>query len=116
MDKKINFVISDGMEFYAHEVSINYTPLQFMFDFKTVTPRVDPRSKEDTVISIKHNVIMTDVYHAKRFHQILGNVLKNYEKDFGKINEPNVLKRFKKNKSKESDNENQKQNKETYFG
>ena len=114
MDKKINFNISDGMEFYAHEASINYTPLQFIFDFKTITPRIDPRSKEDTIINIRHNVVMANAYHAKKLHKLLGEVIKRYEKDFGKIKEPNVLKRLRKNRKDQANDK--KIEKQSYFG
>ena len=52
--KKINISINEGMEFFAHELSVNFNPTQFIFDFKCITPRVDPRSKEVPHLNIKH--------------------------------------------------------------
>lgn len=100
--------ISDhGADFFAHEASINFNPTQFIFDFKCITPRVDPRAKESTVINLKHNVIMLDVYHAKRFFELLGDVIGNYEKEFSKIDKPKEIvamekknKKFQKNVTK----------------
>lgn len=99
--QKINMNISDhGADFFAHEASINFNPTQFIFDFKCITPRVDPRSKEGTVINLKHNVIMLEVYHVKRFHELLGEVIKNYETEFGKIEKPKELKVVEKRNKK----------------
>lgn len=100
-EKNVNMNIVDGDAFFAHEVSVNFNPMQFIFDFKCVTPRVDPRSKENIVLNMKHNVIMIDPYHAKRINTLLGEMIKKYEKDFGKIDKPKQLVNYeKKNKSK----------------
>ena len=66
MEKNVNMTITDGEAFFAHELSVNFNPMQFILDFKCVTPRVDPRSKESIVLNMKHNVIMVDPFHAKR--------------------------------------------------
>ena len=106
-DEKINLNINEGDAFYAHELSINFNPLQFVFDFKSVTPRVDPRSRDRASIVMKHNVVLVDPYHAKRVHSLLGDVLKKYEKEFGNIEKPKSLQlaekknKKQKNKSKE---------------
>jgi len=60
MEEKVNLNISDGDVFFAHELSINFNPMQFIFDFKSITPRVDPRSQTKASISLKHNVVMVD--------------------------------------------------------
>ena len=108
-DEKVNMNISDGEAFFAHELSINFNPLQFVLDFKSVTPRVDPRSKDRASISLKHNVVLVDPYHAKKVHALLGTVVKRYEKEFGKIEKPKALKALeKKNKKETKDNEDEK--------
>jgi len=101
-EEKINLNINEGDAFYAHELSINFNPLQFVFDFKSVTPRVDPRSKDRASIVLKHNVILTDPYHAKRVYELLGNVIKKYEKEFGKIEKPKPLQVVEKKSKKEA--------------
>ncbi len=101
-EQKINLHIDDGDAFYAHELSINFNPMQFVFDFKSVTPRVDPRSKERASIVLKHNVVLVDPYHAKKVYELLGEVIKKYEKEFGKIEKPKVLKKLEKKSKKES--------------
>lgn len=107
--EKINLNINEGDAFYAHELSINFNPLQFVFDFKSVTPRVDPRSRDRASIVLKHNVILTEPYHAKRIYDLLGGVIKKYEKEFGKIEKPAALKvaekKSKKIQSKVKDQE-----------
>jgi len=102
--QKINMNIGDfAPDFFAHEASINFNPTQFIFDFKCITPRVDPRAKESPVINLKHSIIMLDSYHAKRFYELLGEVVKRYEKDYGKIEKPKqVVIAEKKNKKTES--------------
>jgi uncharacterized protein DUF3467 len=100
--QKINMNISDlSSDFYAHEASINFNPTQFIFDFKCVTPRIDPRIKENTVLNLKHNIVMVDSYHAKRFHELLGEIIANYEKEFGKIEKPKQM-QIIENKNKRS--------------
>ena len=91
MKKNINFNIKDGDAFYAHEMSINFNPMQFIFDFKCITPRIDIRSKDSNVISITHNVILIDPYQAKQLHKVLGDAIKKYEKEFSKIEKPKQL-------------------------
>ncbi len=112
-EEKINLNINEGDAFYAHELSINFNPLQFVFDFKSVTPRVDPRSKDRASIVLKHNVILVDPYHAKRAYELLGNVLKKYEKEFGKIEKPKPLQAVEKKNKKEAKNLSSKEKIET---
>ncbi|MEA3430795.1 MAG: DUF3467 domain-containing protein [Nanoarchaeota archaeon] len=98
--KRINLSINDGNAFFAHEVSINFNPLQFILDFKNVTPRIDPRSKERNTLCMVHNVVMIDPFHAKQVHDLLGEVVKKYEKEFGKIEKPKALKKLEKKAKK----------------
>ena len=116
-EKKINFGIQDGDTFFAHEVSANFNPTQFVLDFKNITPRVDPRSNEGPVVSIKHNVILMDVYHTKKFVEFLNNRLKDYEKEFGKIETPNAVKVIEKKRKAEAKDKNKESvDVPTYFG
>jgi hypothetical protein len=94
--KNINVSVNEGDAFFCHELSLNYNPLQFILDFKSVTPRVDVRSKDAPVISIKHNVVMLDPYHTKRFVELLSKVVNDYEKDFGKITKPKAVEKMEK--------------------
>ncbi|MDA1197201.1 MAG: DUF3467 domain-containing protein [Nanoarchaeota archaeon] len=112
-NEKINMNINDGDAFYAHELSINFNPLQFVLDFKSVTPRVDPRSNNQASIYMKHNVILVDPYHAKRVYELLGTVLKKYEKEFGKIEKPSALKVLEMKSKKEAAKINKKEKIET---
>lgn len=107
--KKINLGINDGVEFFAHEMSINFNPTQFIFDFKCITPRNDPRSKETPYISIKHNVVMVNAHHAKQIHELLGKVISDYEKKLGKIDTPKAVKKSKKEEKKSKDDKTTKE-------
>jgi hypothetical protein len=95
-EKKINVSIADGDEFFAHEVTINFNPSQFIFDFKCITPRSDPRNQQGPTLAIKHNTVMLDIYHAKKFHQLMTDVIGKYEKDFGKIEKPKAIEKAEK--------------------
>ncbi|MBW3003116.1 DUF3467 domain-containing protein [Candidatus Woesearchaeota archaeon] len=117
--KKINLSITDGDAFFAHELSINFNPMQFIFDFKNVTPRIDPRSRERNTLCMVHNVIMTDPYHAKQILELLKTVVERYEKEFGKIDKPKALKSLEKKVKKDvKNNEEKKTTRETphYLG
>ena len=116
--KNLNVSVNEGDAFFCHELSLNYNPLQFVFDFKCVTPRVDLRSKERPVVNIKHNVVMLDPYHAKRMLGLLSKVVDDYEKDFGKISKPKAVEKMeKKMKKKESMHDTKKTiASPTYFG
>jgi hypothetical protein len=116
MEEKVNLNIGDGDAFYAHELSINFNPMQFIFDFKSITPRVDPRSQTRASIALKHNVVMVDPYHAKRIFNLLETTIKKYEKEFGTIEEPKALKALKKKKSKEGSSSKIQDNIPSYFG
>ena len=114
-EDKINMSISDGEPFFGHELSINFNPMQFIFDFKCVTPRVDPRSQTSATIALKHNVVMVDPYHAKKIHQLLSNVIKKYETEFGKIEKPKAVAAFEK-KHKNKETKEAKTESPAYFG
>lgn len=97
--EQISLSINDGEPFFAHEMSVNYTPTQITLDFKCITPRNDPRSKKASFL-LKHNVIMLEPWHAKSVIEVLGNVIKKYESDFGKITKPKAIDTAEKKQSK----------------
>jgi len=99
-EKKINLSISEGSEFFAHEVTINFNPTQFIMDFKCITPRSYPRSQEGPTIAMKHNIVMLDAYHAKKFNELMGKILAQYEKEFGKIKKPKSIEIAEKKRPK----------------
>ncbi|MBI4146699.1 DUF3467 domain-containing protein [Candidatus Woesearchaeota archaeon] len=96
--EQINLNIHEGEPFFAHEVTVNFTPTQLTMDFKCITPRSDPRSKKPN-FQLKHNVVMLDPWHAKALISVLSNVVQKYEQEFGKIQKPkSLLKAEKKQK------------------
>ena len=115
-ERKVNFSINDGDVFYAHELSINFNPTQFVFDFKSVTPRVDPRARSGAIISIKHNVVLVDPFHAKRVLSFLTKRIEDYEREFGKIEKPKSIDKFEKKHKKEMNAKEQKDEVPSYFG
>lgn len=95
MEKKINVDIDNGTVFFADEVAIIHNPTKFIVDFKSITPRVDLRSKDFQPVVLKHNVVMMDPFTMKSFLEALSNNVQNYEKKFGKITEPKELKKMR---------------------
>ena len=93
--EQINLNIQDGEPFFAHEVTVNFTPTQLSFDFKCITPRTDPRSKKPS-FQLKHNVVMVDPWHAKALLGVLQNAVQKYEQEFGKIQKPKSLEKAEK--------------------
>ena len=114
--KNVNMNIQDGDSFFAHELSINFNPLQFILDFKNITPRIDPRSQENIVLNMKHNVIMLDPYHTKKMLELLGKVVSDYEKEFGKIEKPKQLEKYEKKASKKGKVKDTEKISPSYFG
>ncbi len=99
--QNINMNINNGESFFAHQVSLNFSPTQFFIDFKNITPRVDERSKQPTIV-VKHNVIMIEPFHLTKFHELLGQVINKYEEEFGKIEAPKQIKNLEKKQMKAS--------------
>ncbi len=92
----INFEIDDGDLFYAHEFAINFNPSQVILDFKSVTPRIDVRSKDGPLLKIAHNVVLADPYHAKQFLGLFARAIKRYEEEFGEIKKPEAVQKAEK--------------------
>ena len=87
----VNINVIDGDAFFANEVSINFTPTQLALDFKCVTPRIDPRGKGKPTFLLRHNVVMMEPWHAKSFLEIMQDVMKKYEQEYGKVKKPDAL-------------------------
>ncbi len=110
----INIQIHEGDPFFAHEVTVNFTPTQMSMDFKCITPRSDPRSKKPS-FQMKHNVVMLDPWHAKALINVLNNVVGKYETEFGKIQKPKALTKAEK-KQKELAEEGETSEVPNYMG
>jgi len=116
MEEKINLNINDGDAFFAHQASINFNPAMFFMDFKNITPRIDERSQSRATIVLKHNLVMLEPYHALLFRGLLDKVIKDYEKEFGKIQKPQALKEIEKKNKKRKMSAPGKASIPTYFG
>jgi len=120
---RINLSIDDGEPFFAHEMSVNFNPLQFILDFRNVTPRNDPRTKDGRPsIHLKHNIIMVDPWHMLQIRDLMARMVTAYEKEFGKIKKPKQLEAFEKKHKKAKDSAKTSKKDETktevpsYFG
>lgn len=92
--RELNVRIKDGDITYAHETTINYTPTEFTFDFKTVANVQDVANHGAMII--KHSVVLLTPHHAKAFMEVLSRVVKDYEKSFGEIKKPTALDKAEK--------------------
>ena len=99
--QQINLNIVEGDPFFAHEVSMNFTPTQITLDFKCITPRTDPRGQAPSFL-LKHNVVMLEPWHARMMLDVLSNVLKKYEDDFSKISQQKSIQKVAKKQKKAS--------------
>lgn len=96
--KKINVMLDHGDVFYTDGLTISFNPNKFIFDFKQGVPRTDPTpgGGDQRTIVIKHNVLMMDIPLAKALSEHLSKNIKNYEKQFGKIELPKPKKQTTK--------------------
>lgn len=117
-DQKISVSINDGDPFFAHEMSVNFNPMQFIMDFRCVTPRNDPRSKARPALLINHNVVMVDPWHMSLIRDLMDRMIKKYEEQFGKIKKPKAIESFEKKQKSEPKAEvkGEKTEVPTYFG
>ena len=117
-NKKLNIGVTDGHEFFAHEVSVNFNPLQFILDFKCITPRVDPRTKENPLLMIRHNVVMVDPWHMLQIRNLFARMIEAYEKEFGAIKKPKQIETFEKKHKKAAEKKASESKTEipSYFG
>ncbi|MBW2991869.1 DUF3467 domain-containing protein [Candidatus Woesearchaeota archaeon] len=95
-EKQINVSINEGDNMFAHETTVTFNPTQFVFDFKSITPRVDMRNKEGHSLVVRHNVILMDPFQAKGLIELMKRVVDDYEKKFGKIEKPEAIKKAEK--------------------
>lgn len=105
MEQKANINIDDGEAFFSNETSISHNPMQFVLDFKQITPRIDMRSQNMPQFKLKHNVVLLDPLHAKQVSEMLSKAVKEFEGKFGKIDVEKAMKKMqppvKKGKQKE---------------
>ena len=112
---KVNLNIDDGDVFFAHELSANFNPTQFVLDFKSITPRIDARTKDTPLLRVKHNVILLEPFHMKKIIEFLEKRVKEFEKNFGKIEKPKAVEIYEKTQKKMSSKE-EKVKAPSYFG
>jgi len=116
MEQKINVSVNEGDPFFAHELSMNFNPTQFIFDFKCVTPRKDIRSKDNPSLNIKHNVVMVEPFQALQIQKVLNNIIERYEKEFGKIKKPKSVEVFEKKNKERIEHTKKDDQTPSYFG
>ena len=117
--ESINLAINDGEPFFAHEMSVNFNPMQFILDFRCVTPRNDPRTKGGRPsLMMKHNVVMVEPWHMLQIKGLFERMIEAYEKEFGKIKKPKAMEAFEKKHKKAKETKKPEESTEipSYFG
>ena len=114
--REVNIRVKDGDILFAHETTINYNPTEFSLDFKSVATVQDVPNQNAMVM--KHSVILLSPHHIKSFYEVLGKVLKDYEKTYGEIKRPVVLEKAEKLMKKQQDKAvtASEKDSENYFG
>lgn len=92
--REVNVRVKDGDILFAHETTINYNPTEFTLDFKCVANVQDVPGQGSIIM--KHTVVLLSPHHLKSFYDVLGKVIKDYEKSFGEIKKPAVLDKAEK--------------------
>ncbi len=85
--RKLKFGINHGgPAFFSDAATIRFNEAKFALDFKQTSPRTDelPDGPHDSIV-IHHNVIVVDPLMAKNLVDVMDNLVKKYEKQFGKI-------------------------------
>lgn len=116
MAEPVNVNVADGGAMYAHEMSVNFSPTQFMLDFKMITPRTDPRGKGRPTFLIQHNVVMVEPWHAKKIIEVLEATVKRYEEEYGKITKPKAIAKAEKKQKAQVKEAGETKETPTYLG
>ncbi len=112
-EQEVRVDVVNGDEFFADEVSVSHSPIRFVIDFKSMTPRMDLPNHPPRML-IKHNVILLDPYFAKDVLSVLKDNIDKYEKKFGQIKKPEPL--FKHESDVKKTGKKPKISKQDYFG
>jgi hypothetical protein len=115
--KEINLRVKDGDVIFAHETTINFSPAEFTFDFKSLA-NIQDVPNQNTML-MKHSVVLMAPHHVKAFSEILAKVVKDFEKNFGKIEKPNAIEKAEKMMKKQQEkisSATTSEKSESYFG
>jgi len=114
--REVNVRVKDGDFLFAHETTLNFNPTEFTFDFKSIANVQDVPGQN--AIVMKHTVVLMSPHHVKAFYEVLGKVVKDYEKNFGEIKKPAVLEKAEKMMKKQAEKAQtaSEKNSESYFG
>ena len=94
-DQEIRVDAVNGEEFLADEVSVSHSPIRFVIDFKSISPRMDIANQPPRMV-IKHNVVLVDPYFARELLSVIKDNIEKYEAKFGPIKKPATLEKYEK--------------------
>jgi hypothetical protein len=101
-----------GEEFLAEEVAVSHSPVRFVIDFKSMSPRIDIPGQPIRHI-LKHKIIKLDPFIAKDLLDVFRQNIEKYEKQYGKIEKPKALAKAEEEAKKQGKAPHLKQD---YFG
>jgi len=90
----------DNNPLLSNQHIIVYHPDKFIIDFKGLYPQFTPDNKPQMIVT--HKVVILEPYAAKEFVKSLNNNIRKYEEKFGKIKEPESVKKARKEQRKAS--------------
>ncbi len=112
-EQEVRVDVVNGDEFFADEVSVSHSPIRFVIDFKSMTPRMDLPDHPPRMV-IKHNLVLLDPYFAKDVLNVLKDNIEKYEKKFGEVRKPEALNKHEGEVRKAG--KKPKASKQDYFG
>lgn len=101
-----------GEEFMAEEIAVSHSPVRFVIDFKSISPRVDIPGQPIRHV-LKHKIIKIDPFVAKDLVNVFKQNIEKYEKHYGKIEKPKSLAKAEEEAKKQGKVPHLKQD---YFG
>ncbi len=84
----------DKRPLFCNQMTVSHSATEFFMDFRLIYPQFAPDNSQTPVVL--HKTIMVTPYHLKEILKTLTENIERYEKDFGKIKEPEAIKKAKK--------------------
>ncbi len=104
----------DNYPLLSNHHTIVHHPDKFIIDFKGLYPQFTPDNQPQMVVT--HKVVVLEPYAAKEFVEGLSKNIKKYEEKFGKIKEPDAIKKAKKEQKKAGKKKKGKPVRPSYMG
>ena len=84
----------DKVPLFCNQMTVSHSATEFFVDFRLVFPQFAPDNSQTTVAL--HKTVIFEPYHLKEVCRVIQDNISRYEKEYGKIKEPEALKKAKK--------------------